>query len=70
MWMRLGLVTVLAFGIGWLLAGTALRPINRITQTAQAIGAARDFGRRVAYSGPPDEVGRLNSDTVLIDLAR
>jgi len=54
-----GLVTLLAFGIGWLLAGTALRPINRITQTAHEIGAARDFGRRVAYSGPPDEVGRL-----------
>jgi signal transduction histidine kinase len=54
-----GLVTVLAFGVGWLLAGAALRPINRITQTAQAIGEARDFGRRVAYSGPPDEVGRL-----------
>ena len=54
-----GLVTLLAFGIGWLLAGAALRPINRITQTARAIGEARDFGRRVAYAGPPDEVGRL-----------
>ena len=54
-----GFVTLLAFGVGWLLAGAALRPINRITQTAQAIGEARDFGQRVAYSGPPDEVGRL-----------
>jgi signal transduction histidine kinase len=54
-----GLVTLLAFGVGWLLAGAALRPINRITQTAQAIGEARDFGQRVAYRGPPDEVGRL-----------
>jgi signal transduction histidine kinase len=54
-----GLVTLLAFGVGWLLAGAALRPINRITQTAQTIGEARDFGQRVAYSGPPDEVGRL-----------
>jgi len=55
-----GLVaTLLAFGAGWLLAGTALRPIARITQTAQAIGDARDFDRRVAHSGPRDEVGRL-----------
>ncbi len=53
------IATLLAFGIGWLLAGTALRPINRITQTAAAIGAERDFGRRVEYSGPNDELGRL-----------
>jgi len=54
-----GLVTLAGFGAGWLLAGTALRPIARITRTARAIGASRDFGRRVAYDGPPDEVGRL-----------
>ncbi|MFN8485267.1 MAG: HAMP domain-containing sensor histidine kinase [Anaerolineae bacterium] len=53
------IASLLAFGIGWLLAGTALRPINRITQTAAAIGAERDFDRRVAYSGPNDELGRL-----------
>src|SRR5439155_3853437 len=56
-----GIVTLLAFGAGWALAGTALRPINRITQTAHEIGATQDFARRVAYSGPPDEVGRLAS---------
>ena len=53
------IATVFAFGIGWLLAGTALYPIKRITQTARAIGAERDFTRRVNYAGPPDEVGRL-----------
>ncbi|HWE60252.1 MAG TPA: HAMP domain-containing sensor histidine kinase [Chloroflexota bacterium] len=53
------IVTLLAFGAGWWLAGTALRPINRITQVAQEIGATQDFGRRVAYTGPADEVGRL-----------
>jgi two-component system OmpR family sensor kinase len=52
-------VCILAFGAGWLMAGAALRPINRITQTAQAIGAERDFDRRVAYRGANDEVGRL-----------
>lgn len=48
-----------AFGIGWLLAGLALRPINRLRQTAQTIGAERDFGRRVDYAGPNDEIGKL-----------
>lgn len=51
--------TVVAFGIGWLLAGAALRPINRITHTAHAIGVERDFGRRVDHVGPQDEIGRL-----------
>jgi signal transduction histidine kinase len=55
------LVTVAAFGIGWVLAGAALRPINRVTLTAQAIGAERDFGRRVEYAGPNDEIGRLTT---------
>ncbi|HVC79167.1 MAG TPA: HAMP domain-containing sensor histidine kinase [Chloroflexota bacterium] len=54
-----GVATLLAFGAGWWLAGTAVRPIDRITHTAQEIGATQDFGRRVAYAGPPDEVGRL-----------
>ncbi len=53
------LATLLACVAGWWLAGTALRPIDRITQTARSIGQARDFGRRVAYHGPRDEVGRL-----------
>jgi signal transduction histidine kinase len=53
------LATLLAFAIGWLLAGLALRPIARITQTAKAIGEAQDFARRVDHRGPQDEVGRL-----------
>jgi signal transduction histidine kinase len=55
-----GLLTILiAFGVGWALSGLTLKPIHRITQTAQAIGDERDFKRRVAYSGPQDEVGQL-----------
>ncbi len=53
------LALVLALALGWVAAGTALQPIHRITQTAQAIGAERDFGRRVEYKGPADEVGQL-----------
>lgn len=51
--------TILAFGIGWFLAGTTLRPIQRIIQTARTIGESRDFSSRVEYQGPPDELGRL-----------
>lgn len=53
------LTTLAAFGIGWVLSGLALQPIHRITQTVQAIGTERDFGRRVQYAGPDDELGQL-----------
>ena len=53
------LVVALAFIIGWVLSGAALRPIQRITDTAHVIGLQHDFDRRVDYHGPPDEVGRL-----------
>jgi signal transduction histidine kinase len=53
------LVTVAALGIGWMLAGAALRPIARITQTADAIGVERDLGRRVDHTGPNDEIGKM-----------
>jgi two-component system OmpR family sensor kinase len=53
------LTTLAAFGIGWLLSGAVLRPIHRITQTAQMIGNESDFTRRVEYRGPNDEIGQL-----------
>lgn len=64
------LVILAAFLIGWLLAGTALRPIHRIAQTAQTIGAKRDFGRRVRHTGPNDEIGQLATtfNTMLTEL--
>ncbi len=52
-------VLAVAFGIGWVLSGVTLQPIQRITQTAHSIGDEKDFSRRVAYQGPPDEVGQL-----------
>ena len=54
-----GLTILAAFAIGWVLAGFTLRPIHRITQTAQAIGAEQDFSRRVQHAGPNDEIGQL-----------
>lgn len=50
---------VVAMVAGWVLARAALRPIDRLAQAAQDIGAAQDFGRRVPHSRPRDEVGRL-----------
>lgn len=43
---------------GYYLAGRALRPIDHITRTAQAISAG-NLDRRIAHDGPADEVGRL-----------
>jgi signal transduction histidine kinase len=52
---------LLALVVGWLLARTALQPIDRLAATAQAIGAAQDFGQRVLLGRRTrrDEVGRL-----------
>lgn len=56
----MGAVSLLVAMIaGWVLARAALAPIDRLAQAAQDIGAAQDFGRRVQYNGPKDEVGRL-----------
>jgi len=51
---------------GYFLADRALRPIDRVTQTAQAVSAS-DLSRRIGYQGPADEVGRLarTFDTML-----
>jgi signal transduction histidine kinase len=53
------LVILVSLGVGWLVAGLTLRPIHRITQTAKTVGEERDFGQRVTYSGPADEIGQL-----------
>lgn len=53
-----GGVLVLAGLGGYMLAGRALRPVDNITRTAQAISGS-DLGRRIGYTGPADEVGRL-----------
>jgi hypothetical protein len=40
-----GIVAVLAaFGLGWVLAGASLRPIHRLTQTAQTITVESKVG--------------------------
>ncbi len=54
----LPLVLFLAALGGLFLSNQALRPINRIVQTAQSI-SANDLSRRINYRGVADEVGRL-----------
>jgi signal transduction histidine kinase len=66
-------VGALAVAFGWLLAGRALQPLQRITETAQRIAGADGVGRglheRIALPGPNDEVKRL-ADTFDLMLER
>jgi two-component system OmpR family sensor kinase len=48
----------LASAAGWLLAGTALRPVERMRREAAAISASEP-GRRLAVPGTGDELTRL-----------
>ncbi|GAA1688568.1 HAMP domain-containing sensor histidine kinase [Fodinicola feengrottensis] len=64
----LGVVSVLAMGGGWLLAGRTLRPLQRITSTARMV-AHSTLHERIALDGPPDELKEL-ADTFDAMLAR
>lgn len=54
----LPMALLLAGAGGYFVASRALLPIDRITRTAQGIHAS-DLSRRIDYTGPPDELGRL-----------
>jgi signal transduction histidine kinase len=54
----LGLMTMIAVGTGWLLAGRALRPLRDITATARRV-SGENLGERIALSGPADELKEL-----------
>ncbi len=51
-------VSVLACGLGWLLAGRALRPLQDVTATARRV-AGRSLHERIALHGPDDEIKEL-----------
>jgi len=53
---------VLAFALGWLVAGRVLRPLRGITATARAISAT-SLHERLALTGPDDEFKEL-ADTL------
>jgi heavy metal sensor kinase len=52
------LVLILAGGVGWIVAGAALRPVERMRIEAAAISASEP-GRRLPRAGTGDEVARL-----------
>ncbi|WP_067862762.1 sensor histidine kinase [Nocardia shimofusensis] len=54
----LAVVGVFATGAGWLLAGRALRPLQRITATARRV-AGTSLHERIALDGPSDELKDL-----------
>lgn len=52
------LLALASIGIGWWIAGRALRPISEITATARRISEQR-LDERVGLRGPPDELQEL-----------
>jgi signal transduction histidine kinase len=54
----LGVIGVAAGGVGWLLAGRALRPLQDITATARRV-ADGNLQERIALHGPDDEIKNL-----------
>lgn len=54
----LGIMAVVSVGLGWLVAGRALRPLRQITAAAQDISAT-SLDRRLSLEGPDDELKEL-----------
>ena len=61
-------MTAVSIGLGWLVAGRALRPLRTMTATTRQI-SERNLNERLALSGPRDELKDL-ADTVDGLLAR
>ncbi|MGZ4175103.1 MAG: HAMP domain-containing protein [Solirubrobacteraceae bacterium] len=64
----LGLMPLLSTALGWVMAGRVLRPLRTMTTTTQEI-SEENLNRRLAMSGPPDELRQL-ADTIDGLLAR
>jgi signal transduction histidine kinase len=54
----LAIMAVVSMGLGWLLAGRVLRPLQTITGKARAISAS-NLHERLALEGPDDELREL-----------
>ncbi|NUU21242.1 MAG: HAMP domain-containing histidine kinase, partial [Streptomycetaceae bacterium] len=63
--LALVLLSVIAFGFGYLMAGRVLSPLGRITAAARAVAGSGGSGlhRRIDMDGPDDELKEL-SDTI------
>jgi signal transduction histidine kinase len=64
----LGVLFVVSLGVGWVISGRVLAPIDSITDVARRIGAT-DLSRRIHLKGPDDELKKL-ADTFDAMLAR
>jgi two-component system sensor histidine kinase VanS len=64
----LAITTVISIGLGWLVAGRVLRPLQAMTATTRRI-SERNLNERLAISGPRDELKDL-ADTIDGLLAR
>ncbi|MDQ3787487.1 MAG: HAMP domain-containing protein, partial [Actinomycetota bacterium] len=64
-----GGIGVIAGGLGWLLAGRALRPLRKITATARRVADDSNLHERITLNGPEDEIKEL-ADTFNAMLAR
>ena len=58
----LAIMAAVSVGLGWLVAGRALRPLRRITLAAQRISAT-SLRERLAVDGPADDLREL-ADTI------
>ncbi|MBG0816472.1 ATP-binding protein [Planomonospora sp. ID82291] len=56
--LTVGVLTLVSLVVGWLVAGRILRPIHRITATAQRLSLST-LHERIALSGPQDELKEL-----------
>ena len=54
----LGIMAVVAAALGWFVAGRALRPLRRITESARRISAT-NLHERLALDGPDDDLREL-----------
>jgi signal transduction histidine kinase len=54
----LGIMALASIGLGWLMAGRALRPVRTMSQRARGI-SERNLHERLALEGPDDELKEL-----------
>jgi len=62
MLLALGLMALGSLGLGWVVAGRVLRPVQRITATAKRL-SEHTLHQRIALQGPDDELKEL-ADTI------
>ena len=63
----LGIVTLASVVLGWFVAGRVLRPLRRITETADRLSAS-NLDERIDLQGPDDELTRLaNTFDAMLD---